>query len=247
MANVPRPAIRLSSLPGDGGAATPRGGLPAPRTSLFTTAVVGGSSQLLLPPSSQQQQQQQQGGAVRVLLAAPVVPRLALAGMGGFGDGATRSSSPSHPSSSRSAAAFAQAAWQPPQQSASARENEPDNRAHPAAAQGGGGAPAPTPPPRSMFPKTRARREAAAAAAVGDGYCAAGEAPRPAAVVAAPGRERLAPRRSMGGAALRLSVAAFRVSRLPATLGFICVSALSSYKPSPPPIHIPSLLCAAAG
>ena len=153
VANVPRPAIRLSSLPGDGGAATPRGGLPAPRTSLFTTAVVGGSSQLLLPPSSQQQQQQQQGGAVRVLLAAPVVPRLALAGMGGFGDGATRSSSPSHPSSSCSAAAFAQAAWQPPQQSASARENEPDNRAHPAAAQGGGGGAGPHAPPPLHVPQ----------------------------------------------------------------------------------------------
>ncbi len=61
--------------------------------------------------------------------------------------------------------------------------------------------------PRSMFPKTLARREAAAVADPGE---AEGPEPSRAAV---PAWERLAPRRSIGGAALRMSVATFRVSR----------------------------------
>ena len=80
------------------------------------------------------------------------------------------------------------------------RENQADNR------------PVQTVPsmvactPRSMFPKTLARREAAATAEPPEAE--GGEPSR----VGAAGRERLAPRRSIGGAALRMSVATFRVS-----------------------------------
>jgi hypothetical protein len=178
---LPHPISRRSSL-GNSGAATPRGGLS--RTSSFPATA----------------SHQQGGGAVRL---APVVPKLALYTLGSAAE-STRGS-PSRPSSARTAAPAAgpslaqPVAWQQP--AASARENQPDNRAATVQAT-----------PRSMFPKTRARREAAAVAADG------GEAePEPSRQVPAAARERPVPRRSMGGAALRMSVASFRV-RSPACL-----------------------------
>lgn len=126
----------------------------------------------------------QQAAAGGPVRLLPAVPRFEAAGTDG----------PLQPSSSSSLAAAAAAA-----RPAAARENQPDNRALPVACT-----------PRSMFPKTLARREAAAAAADAEGE--AGEPSRQQQQPAAASRERLAPRRSIGGAALRLSVAAFRVS-----------------------------------
>lgn len=62
--------------------------------------------------------------------------------------------------------------------------------------------------PRSMFSKSVARREAVPDAAEAE----AADSTRQAPAAAAAGRERLNLRRSLGGAALRMSVAAFRVS-----------------------------------
>lgn len=76
--------------------------------------------------------------------------------------------------------------------------------------------------PRSMFPKTFARREAAAAA---EGEAEAGEASRPPPPAA--GRERPGLRRSLGGAALRMSIAAFRVR----ACGARALSALHDCRP----------------
>ncbi|PSC71695.1 CLIP-associated -like isoform A [Micractinium conductrix] len=161
-----QPATRRNSL-GNSGAATPRG---LSRSSSLSSAPAGAATN---------------GGPVRL---APVVPKLALSGVSRAAGSAR--GSPSHPASARAPPAPAQApAWQP----ATARENQPSNRA-------AAGPAAVMATPRSMFPKTLARREAATAT---DGEAEA-EAARPAAA-----RERLAPRRSIGGAALRMSVAAF--------------------------------------
>lgn len=139
---------------------------------------------------------QQQGGSLAAVRMAPAVPKLALGILSSNAAGGTRGSPP-QPSSARSASSssLAQApAWQP----STARENQPENR-------GAGAAVHAT--PRSMFPKIFARREAAASA---EGEAEAGgegsRLPPPAA-----GRERPGLRRSLGGAALRMSVAAFRV------------------------------------
>lgn len=165
---VSQPLSRMSSL-GNSGANTPRGGLP--RTSSMPAAV--GSQQVV--------------GAGGPLRLASAVPKLALSAL------SSACGSPTNPSSARGVAAPSAAALPP--RPATARENQPDNRA-----------PAVSCTPRSMFPKTLARREAAAAA----------DAAEPEAVdagrQAAAGRERHLPRRSLGGAALRMSVAAFRVS-----------------------------------
>ncbi|KAL4420688.1 hypothetical protein ABPG75_010344 [Micractinium tetrahymenae] len=137
---------------------------------------------------------QQTGNSLAAVRLAPPVPKLALGVLGGSAAGSARGS-PSHPSSARSASSGSHAqtaAWQP----ATARENQPENRGAGAAVQA---------TPRSMFPKTFARREAAAA----EGEAEAGESGRPAPPPAA-GRERLGLRRSLGGAALRMSIAAFR-------------------------------------
>ena len=171
-----QPATRRNSL-GNSGAATPRG---LSRSSSLSSAPAGAATN---------------GGPVRL---APVVPKLALSGVSRAAGSAR--GSPSHPASARAPPAPAQApAWQP----ATARENQPSNRA-------AAGPAAVMATPRSMFPKTLARREAATAT---DGEAEA-EAARPAAA-----RERLAPRRSIGGAALRMSVAAFGVRTARRSLG----------------------------
>lgn len=140
------------------------------------------------------------GGAVR--LAPAAVPKLALSLLPSTGAAESARSSPCRPSSARSlapiAASMTQQAplpvWQQPA-AVSSRENQPDNRG-----------PAPVQPtPRSMFPKTKARREAAAAASD-----VVEPEPEPARQVATAAQERLVPRRSMGGAALRMSIASFR-------------------------------------
>ena len=197
-----QPISRRSSL-GNSGAATPRGGLQ--RTSTFPVAAVS------------QPQQQGGGGAVRL---APVVPKLALYNLGSAA-GSTRAS-PSRPSSAHTAARTAvapaavaaslappAAAWQQQPAAVSARENQPDNRGAAVHAT-----------PRSMFPKTRARQEAAAVAA----DCPEPE-PEPSMQAPAAARDRPAARRSMGGAALRMSVASFRVRRLRACLLVLYLSA----------------------
>ncbi|KAL4451390.1 hypothetical protein ABPG77_009462 [Micractinium sp. CCAP 211/92] len=147
---------------------------------------------------------QQQGGSLAAVRMAPAVPKLALGILSSSAAGGTRGSPP-QPSSARSASSssLAQApAWQP----STARENQPENR-------GAGAAVHAT--PRSMFPKTFARREAAASA---EGEAEAGgegsRLPPPAA-----GRERPGLRRSLGGAALRMSGAAFRSSEAEDDLG----------------------------
>jgi hypothetical protein len=126
------------------------------------------------------------------LRAAPPLPRLALPSAGSGNDDGGRCS-PVRPSSARSAAAAgpgaapAHAAW-----GAHSRENQPDNRAAGVLAT-----------PRSVFPKLMARRGAPGPAEA--------EAEAELGRQAASGRERLAPRRSLGGAALRRSMAAFQV------------------------------------
>ncbi len=130
----------------------------------------------------------QQGGAVRMV---PLVPRLMLTALNSTAESTRQSQS--HSSSARSLAPAASAgimSWQ--QLPATARENQPDNRVAPIQAT-----------PRHIFPKTRARREAAAAA--GGDEVETGH-------LATSARERQgAARRSIGGAALRASVASFKV------------------------------------
>lgn len=137
----------------------------------------------------------QQGGAVRLV---PLVPKLALSGLSSAAESMPHS--PSQPSSTRSAAPAASGSLMQgimcQQLPATARENQPDNRVAPVQAT-----------PRTMFPKSRARREAAATADA--------EAEVEPGQLAASGRERLAPRRSVGGAGARMSIANFRVREDP--------------------------------